>query len=76
MAGVDCMLKSRKLTPHFISPYKILQKFIEVAYGVALPPFLSNLHDDLHVSQLRKYILDLSHLIQVDDVQVINNFTV
>ncbi|XP_058775416.1 uncharacterized protein LOC131649681 [Vicia villosa] len=44
-----------------------------VAYRVALPPNLSNLHDVFHVSQLRKYILDPSHVILMDDVQVRDN---
>lgn len=46
-----------------------------MAYRVALSLFLSNLHDVFHVSQLRKYIHDLSHVIQVDYVQVRENLT-
>ena len=47
-----------------------------VAYRVALPPNLSNLHDVFHVSQLWKYISDPSHVIHMDDVQVRDNLTV
>jgi len=43
---------------------------------VGLPPHLSNLHDVFHVSQLRKYVPDPSHVIQRDDVQVRDNLTV
>ncbi|MCI24755.1 hypothetical protein A2U01_0045941, partial [Trifolium medium] len=43
---------------------------------IALPPSLSNLHDVFHVSQLRRYIADPSHVIEVDDVQVRDNLTV
>ncbi|MCI54897.1 putative retrotransposon gag protein, partial [Trifolium medium] len=32
--------------------------------------------DVFHVSQLRKYIADLSHVIEVDDVQVQDDLTV
>lgn len=35
-----------------------------------------NRHDVFNVSQLRKYIVDLSHVIQLDDVQVRANLTV
>jgi len=42
---------------------------------VGLPPHLSNLHDVFHVSQPRKYVLDLSHVIPRDDVQVRANLT-
>ncbi|MCI49071.1 hypothetical protein A2U01_0070314, partial [Trifolium medium] len=47
-----------------------------VAYRIALPPSLTNLHDVFHVSQLRKYIADPSHVIESDDVQVRGNLTV
>jgi len=40
------------------------------------PSHLSNLHDVFHVSQLRKYVADLSHVIPRDDVQVRDNLTV
>ncbi|RZB98949.1 Protein NDL2 [Glycine soja] len=46
-----------------------------MAYQIALPPSLSNLHNVFHVSQLRKYIRDPSHVIELDDVQVKENLT-
>ncbi|KAI5436027.1 hypothetical protein KIW84_022457 [Lathyrus oleraceus] len=69
-------LKSKKLTPRFIGPYQILERIGEVAYRIALPPSLANLHEVFHVSQLRRYIPDPSHVVQVDDVQVRDNLTV
>lgn len=50
MTGVGRVLKSRKLTPKFIGPYQILKKVGTVAYQVALPPILSNLHNVFHIS--------------------------
>lgn len=47
-----------------------------MSYRIALAPPLANFHDMFYVSQLRRYISDLSHVIQVDDVQVRENFTV
>ena len=47
-----------------------------MAYRVGLPPHLSNLHDVFHVSQLRKYVPDPSHVIQRNDVQVRDNLTI
>lgn len=64
------------MTPRFIGPYQITSKVGKVAYRVALPPNLSNLYNVFHVSQLRKYIPDLSHVIQMDDIQVRDNLTV
>src|SRR3954462_15094672 len=76
MTGIGRALKSKKLTPRFIGPFQISERVGEVAYRVALPPMLENLHDVFHVSQLRKYISDPSHVIQVDDVQVKDNLMV
>jgi hypothetical protein len=44
------------LAPRFIGPFKILEKRGEVAYQLALPPQLSDVHDVLNVSQLKKYL--------------------
>lgn len=66
--GVGRALKAKKLTPRFIGPYQITSRVGKVAYRVALPPNLSNLHDVFHVSQLRKYIPDPSHVVQMDDI--------
>jgi hypothetical protein len=43
-------MKTKKLQPRFIGPYQILRKVGTVAYQLALPPHLSNLHDVFHVS--------------------------
>ncbi|XP_058757499.1 uncharacterized protein LOC131630771 [Vicia villosa] len=48
----------------------------EVAYQIAMPQSLANLHDVFHVSQLKRYIADPSHVVKVDDVQVKDNLTV
>lgn len=69
-------LKSKKFNPCFIGPYYISQRIGVVAYKVTLPPSLSNLCDVFHVSQLRKYILDMSHIIQMNDLQVRENLIV
>nr|KYP31329.1 Retrotransposable element Tf2 [Cajanus cajan] len=74
-SGVGRVLRAWKLTPRFVGPYQIIQRVGPVAYRLALPPSLSNLHDVFHVSQLRKYVHDPSHVVQLDDVQVKENLT-
>ncbi|GAU51356.1 hypothetical protein TSUD_413040, partial [Trifolium subterraneum] len=74
--GVGRALKSRKLTSKFIGPYQISERIGKVAYRIALPITLSNLHDVFHVSQLRKYVSDPSHVIEPDDIQVKDNLTI
>lgn len=76
ITGVGHALKSKKLTSKFMGPYQISERIGVAAYRVALPPHLANLHDVFHVSQLRKYIPDPSHVIPLDDVQVRENLTV
>ena len=75
MTGIGRALKSRKLSPKFIGPYQILKRIGSVAYLIALPPNLSNLHPVFHVSQLRQYTSDPSHVIEPDEVQVRDNLT-
>ncbi|XP_050895705.1 uncharacterized protein LOC127102378 [Lathyrus oleraceus] len=74
--GVGHALKLKKLTPKFIGPYKIFQIIDVVACKVALPPDILNLHDMFHVSKFQKYIHDPSHVIRIDDMQVMDNLTV
>ena len=69
-AGIGRALKARKLTPRFIGPYQITRRIGPTAHEIALPPHLANLHNVFHVSQLRKYIADPTHVLEEDDVQV------
>ena len=62
--------KGSKLAPRFVGPFEILERIGPVAYRLALPPSLSRIHDVFHVSVLRKYIYDESHLIDWDALQV------
>ena len=59
-----------KLSPRFIGPYKFLERIGPVAYRLVLPPELAKLHDVFHVSMLRKYCSDESHILPVQEIQV------
>ena len=59
-----------KHSPRFIGPFEILSRVGEVAYKLALPPSLSAVHPIFHVSMLRKYIPDESHVISLDSVEL------
>ena len=56
--------KRGKLGPRFIGPYENMSKVGPVAYKLKLPPELSRIHDTFHVSMLRKYIPDPSHVLR------------
>jgi len=74
--GVGRALRSRKLSPKFLGPYQITRRIGLVAFEIALPPQLANLHPVFHVSQLRKYVFDPAHVLEVEDIQIRDNLTV
>ena len=55
--------KRGKLSPRFIEPFEILERVGTTAYRLALPPSLLGVHEVLHVSMLRKYTPDLTHVV-------------
>ena len=67
--------KKGKLSQRFIRPYEILERIGSVAYRLALPPELAKLHNVFHVSMLRRYRSDGSHILPVQDIQVQSDFT-
>lgn len=62
--------KGEKLSPRFVGPFEILERKGPVAYRLALPPSLARMHDVFHVSILRHYISDPSHIIDFGHLQV------
>ena len=67
--------KERKTESTIIGPYEVLERVGLVAYRLALPPELAKLHDVFHVSMLRRYRYDPSHILPVQDIQVQEDFT-
>ena len=64
MRGVLMFGKKGKLSPRFIGPFEILDRVGAVAYRIALPPNLAAVHNVFHVSMLRKYTPDPTHVIE------------
>ena len=73
--GVLRFGKRGKLSPRFIGPYEIVSKVGPIAYKLKLPPELSRIQDTFHVSMLRKYIPDPSHVLREQPVQLKENLT-
>ena len=42
-----------------------------MAYRLALPPLLSGVHDVFHVSKLRKYVSDATHVWRYEDLELL-----
>ena len=61
--------------PRYIRPYEIIARVGPVAYRLDLPLELSKVHNVLHVSMLRKYIPDPSHVLRNQPVELKDNLT-
>ena len=61
--GVVRFGKHGKLSPRYIGPFKILERVGTISYRLALPPSLSGVHEVFHVSMLRKYNPNLTHVV-------------
>ncbi|KAL5554966.1 hypothetical protein UlMin_037202 [Ulmus minor] len=75
MKGVMRFGKKGKLSPRFIGPFEILERVGKVAYKLALPPELSSVHNVFHVSMLKKYVSDPSHVLEHEPIQVNEDLT-
>ena len=73
--GIERVLKLRKLTPRFIGPFQITRRIGTTTYEISLPPHLANLHNVFHISQMRKYIASLDHVLESYEVQVREDLT-
>ncbi|RVW34993.1 hypothetical protein CK203_092519 [Vitis vinifera] len=67
--------RKEKLSPHFVGPFEVLERVGTLAYKVALPPSVSKIHNVFHVSTLRKYIYDPSHVVELEPIQISEDLT-
>ncbi|KAL5555965.1 hypothetical protein UlMin_022614 [Ulmus minor] len=75
MKGVMRFGKKGKLSPRYIGPFEILERIGKVAYKLALPSELSTVHNVFHVSMLRKYISDPSHVLESEPIEIREDLT-
>ena len=68
--GVIRFGKRGKLSSKYIGPFEVLERVGIVAYRLALPSSLSNVHDIYHVSMLRKYTPDPTHVVDWGELVV------
>ena len=73
--GVVRFGKQGKLLPRYIGPFKMLEMVGTVAYRLALQPSLSGVHAVFHVSMLRKYTPDPTHVVDRGELVVDANGT-
>jgi hypothetical protein len=64
-----------KLSPRFIGPFLILRRVGEVAYQLELPDHLADVHDVIHVSQLKKCLRVPEEQLPIEDLSVQEDLT-
>ena len=62
--------KKGNLSPRYIGPYRITEQVGAVAYRLELPSELSRVHNVFHVSMLRHYVSDPSHVIPLQPLEI------
>ncbi|KAL0410503.1 UNVERIFIED_CONTAM: hypothetical protein Slati_3640000 [Sesamum latifolium] len=67
--------KKEKLSPRYIGPYEILERVGPLAYRLALLAELSQIHDVFHVSMLRRYRSDPSHILREPEIEISEGLT-
>ena len=73
--GVFRFGKRGKLNPRYVGPFEILDRVGTLAYRLALPPSAHPVHNVFHVSLLRKYVPDESHVLSYEDIEIQANGT-
>ena len=66
MRGVHHFGVHEKLAPHYIGPYKVLERCGSVAYHIQLLDILSTVHNIFHVSQLKKCLQVPTEVVEIE----------
>ena len=62
--------KNGKFNPRFIRSYEVIEKVGLVEYRLALPPRLEKIHYVFHVSMLRRYRSNSSHVVSSETIEL------
>ncbi|KAL2246181.1 UNVERIFIED_CONTAM: Transposon Ty3-I Gag-Pol polyprotein [Sesamum indicum] len=68
--GILSFGKQGKLSPRYIGRYEILERVGPLAYRLALPTELSQIHDVFHISMIRRYRSDPSHILHEPEMEI------
>ena len=68
--GVVRFEKRGNLNPRYIGPFEIVERIGPVAYRLDLPEEFSGVHNVFHISMLRKYIPDPSHVLETPEIEL------
>ncbi|XP_059314163.1 uncharacterized protein LOC132064984 [Lycium ferocissimum] len=68
--GVMRFGRKGKLSPRYIGPYEITRRVGNVTYEERLPAKISTVHPVFHISMLRLYKPDPSHVLNYEEVEI------
>ena len=63
------------MNPQYISPFKILKRIGSVTYRLELLRDLERIHDVFHIFMWRKYISNLSHVLETPPIELKEDFS-
>nr|GFA73267.1 reverse transcriptase domain-containing protein [Tanacetum cinerariifolium] len=69
----DSLFTSRKLSPRFIRPFKVIERIGPIAYKLELLDKHRGIHDNFHVSNLKRCFVNDDVVILLDEVQLDDN---
>ncbi|XP_071928136.1 uncharacterized protein [Coffea arabica] len=67
--------KEKKLQPRYVGPFEILQCVENVAYQLELPASLSRIHEVFHVSMLKNYHPNPTHVLKPEEIGIDESLT-
>ena len=70
MKGIMRFGKKGKLSPRYIGPFHITERIGDVAYKLDLLGSMYQVHNVFHVSMLRKYIANPSHILKNQPIEL------
>ncbi|KAL4272988.1 hypothetical protein GQ457_13G009090 [Hibiscus cannabinus] len=62
--------KKGKFSPRYIGHFEVIEKVGHVAYRLALPTEFNKIYNVFHVSMLRRYRSDPSHVLEPEEVEL------
>ena len=58
------------MNPRYIGTFRVLERIKPIVYWLKLPRDLERIHDIFHVSMLRKYNSDSSHVLEAPTIEL------